>query len=228
MTNRLLSILTAIGSATISGSISLTSMSAVRAQEIAISVSPMVTMSQLKGSQARASFSVTNKGTIPLRTRIYAQDFDYDREKGYVKAATHPNSASPFLQFSPRELVIPPGVTRDVRISITIPPSKPDGEYRVAVFTEDLTERKITDPNQKFVTTIRPQIASVFFVAKGNISSQLSAVSVSWNENTKLPRLVLKNQGQASAYPTVNWKLEQSGKSVVNSEIQGVILQSGK
>jgi hypothetical protein len=227
MNDRLVRLLSAIGSVAVINYIGLNS-SMARAQEVAINVSPMVTMSQLKGSQSRATFSVTNKGTTPIRTRIFSQDFEYDKEKGYVKIANHPNSASPYLQFSPKELVIAPGVTRDVRVNITIPPSQPDGEYRVAVFTQDLTERKITDPNQKFVTVIRPQIASVFFVAKGNVSPQLSATSVGWNKETKFPRIVLKNQGQASGYPTVIWKLEQGGKAVANSELQGVIVQAGK
>jgi hypothetical protein len=227
MTNRLVKLLSTIASVAIIGG-GISAISIAQAQEVSITVSPMVSLNQLQGSQSRASFSVTNKGTIPIRTRIYAQDFDYDKEKGYVKIENHPNSANPYLQFSPKELVIPPGVTRDVRINITIPPSKPDGEYRVAVFTEDLTERKITDPNQKFVTIIRPQIASVFFVTKGNGRPQLNAVNVGWNEKTKLPRLVLKNQGQASAYPSVIWKIEQGGKSLVNSEIQGVVIQAGK
>jgi hypothetical protein len=200
----------------------------VFAQAVSITVSPMVTITKLKGAQARGSFSITNKSQIPIRTRIYAQDFDYDKDKGYTKTANHANSASPYLQFSPKELVIPPGVTRDVRLNITIPPSKPDGEYRVAVFTEDLTERKITDPKQKYITIVRPVIGSVFFVSKGSVTPQLSAVSVGWNAETNKPRLVLKNQGQASAYPDIDWKLKQGNKEIASHIIQGIVLQSGR
>jgi hypothetical protein len=199
----------------------------VFAQSVSIGVSPMVTITQLKGAQARASFAVTNASNIPIRTRIYAQDFNYDSEKGYVKIDSHANSASPYLQFSPKELIIPPGVTREVRINITIPPSKPDGEYRVAVFTEDLTERKIVD-SKKNITVIRPQIGSIFFISKGSISPQLSAVSVGWNAETKRPRLLLKNQGQVSAYPNVDWKLKQGNTEITNHLVQGVVLQAGR
>jgi hypothetical protein len=228
MTNKITNLLTTLVGMSIVSTSSIAVVTPVWAQDISIAVSPLVTLRQLQGSQSRASFSVTNSGTTPIRTRIYAQDFEYDKDKGYVKIASHPNSAAPFLQFSPKELVIPPGVTRDVRLNITIPPSQPDGEYRVAIFTEDLTERKITDPNQKFVTVIRPQIASLFFVTKGNVTSQLSAVSVGWNSDKKSPRLVLKNLGQASAYPAINWQIEQGGKSIVNSEIRGIVIQNGK
>jgi hypothetical protein len=200
----------------------------VCAQAVSITVSPMVTIGQLKGAQSRSSFSISNKSQIPIRTRVYAEDFDYDAQQGFVKISDHPHSANPYLQFSPKELVIPPGGTREVRLNITIPPSKPDGEYRVAVFTEDLTERKITDPNNLYSTIIRPRIASVFLISKGAITAQISAVSVSWNLETNKPRLLLRNQGQASAYPEVNWKLKQGNREIDSHSIQGIVLLAGR
>jgi hypothetical protein len=225
--NRLFNTVTILGGLTVASSSMVLSAPAY-AQAVSITVSPMVTISKIKGAQSRASFSVTNKSQIPIRTRIYAQDFDYDVEKGYVKTTSHSNSANPYLQFSPKELVIPPGVTREVRVNITIPPSKADGEYRVAVFTEDLTERKITDTKNKYITIIRPQIGSIFFVSKGSISPQLTALSVGWNPETNRPRLLLKNQGQSSAYPEVDWKLKQGNAEIASHSIQGIVLQAGK
>jgi P pilus assembly chaperone PapD len=196
------------------------------AQAISVAVSPMVTINQLKGAQARASFSITNKGQQPLRTRVYAQDFDYDKQKGYVKTNTHANSANPYLQFSPKELIIPPGVTRVVRVNFTIPPSRPDGEYRVAVFTEDLTERKIFNPKDQYVAVLRPRIGSVFFISKGTASPQLSAISADWNAATNKPRLLLKNQGLASAYANIDWKLQQANTKITGESVRGIILQA--
>jgi P pilus assembly chaperone PapD len=194
------------------------------AQSVSISVSPMVTIQPMKGSQAKANFSVTNAGETPIRTRIYAEDFDYDREEGYVKIARHPSSATPYLQFSPRELTIAPGVTREVRVNITIPPSQPDKEYRVAVFTEDLTERKPS--SGRFKSVIRPQIASIFYIAKGKLTTEISAESVSWDPKQNIPRLLLKNRGQVSAYPDINWKLSQGKTEITSGIIRGIVLQS--
>ena len=198
------------------------------AQTVSISVSPMVTIQPIKGSQSRSSFSVTNSSTIPIRTRIYAEDFDYDRSEGYTKTGNHPNSASPYLQFSPKELVIAPGVTREVRVSVTIPPSQADKEYRVAVFTEDLTERAITPGKTQVVTIIRPQIASIFYISKGTLTPELSAIGAIWDPKTKKPRLLLKNKGTASAYPDVEWKLRQGDKEIAGSRIFGVVLQADR
>lgn len=191
-----------------------------------MTVSPMVTIAPIRGSQARASFSVSNPGTTAFRARIYAEDFDYNRNTGFEKIATHPNSARPYLQFSPTEIVVAPGVSRDVRLNIVIPPSKPNGEYRVAIFTEDLTERQITNPNNQLVTVIRPQIGAIFFVAKGEVKPELSAIMAEWNAQTSKPRLVFKNQGNGSAYPVVSWKLKRGDTQVASHAIQGVVLQA--
>jgi hypothetical protein len=200
----------------------------VYAQAMSITVSPMATIAQTKGAQARASFSVTNNGEAAIRTRIFTQDFDYDPDKGYVKIKDHPHSAIPYLQFSPQELVIPPGVTREVRLNITIPPSKPDGEYRVAVFTEDLTEREIIDPKTKYIMILKPRIGSIFFISKGKNTSELSAVSANWNVESGKPHLVLKNQGKASAYSNIDWKLKQGNVDIASHQVHGLVLQAGR
>jgi hypothetical protein len=200
----------------------------IQAETFSMSLSPMVTIQKLSNARSRANFSIFNGGSTPIRIRVYAQDFEYDKEKGYMKTAEHPNSASPYVLFSPKELVVPPGVTRDVRVSVTIPPSKMDGEYRVAIFAQDLTERKIINPENKYVSIVRPQIASIFFVSKGNITPELRAVNVDWNRATTMPRLVIKNQGQASAYPEVKWQLKQGQTEIASNKILGVVLQAGR
>jgi P pilus assembly chaperone PapD len=200
----------------------------IQAQTSSMSLSPMVTIQKLNNARSRATFSIVNGGSEPIRIRVYTQDFEYDKEQGYMKIADHPDSASPYVIFSPKELVIAPGVTRDVRVSVAIPPSKKDGEYRVAIFAQDLTERKVINPDQKYVTVVRPQIASIFFISKGNISPELRAVSVGWNRGTSMPRLVIKNQGQASAYPEVRWQLKKGNTEIAKDKISGVVLQSSR
>ena len=57
---------------------------------------------------------------------------------------------------------------------------------------------------------------------------QLSAVSVGWNSETSKPRLLLKNQGQGSAYANVDWKLKQGNTEITSHRIQGIVLQAGR
>jgi P pilus assembly chaperone PapD len=218
-------------SATIVG-LFLTSLQMLSAATNAVAgsfnISPMVTISDAKGSQAKGSINVSNSGKEPLRMRVYAEDFTYTRTTGYVPSSKHERSAIPYLQFSPRELTVPPGVTRNVRVGITLPPSAPDGEYRAAIFVEELREQEVkTDAPKKNQVVMLARVASVFFIAKGGVKADLQVNSAVWNNQQKTLNIVLTNQGKKSAYPNVFWKIVQNGKEVTDGSILGVVSQSG-
>lgn len=191
------------------------------------SVSPMVNISDTRGGQARGAINITNSGKEPLRMRVYAEDFTYNRNKGYVSIPTHNRSAIPYLQFSPRELTIPPGVTRNVRVGVTLPPSLSDGEYRASVFVEELKEQKIEQNNTGGTPVVlTARVASIFFIAKGAVKADLQGNSAIWNSKEKTINILMANQGKKSAYPIVKWKISQNGKEVADGSILGVVLQS--
>jgi P pilus assembly chaperone PapD len=201
--------------------------SATNAVAGSFNISPMVTISDTKGSQAKGSINVSNSGATPLRMRVYAEDFTYTRTTGYVASSKHEHSAIPYLQFSPRELTVPPGVTRNVRVGITLPPSAPDGEYRAAIFVEELREQEVkTDAPKKNQVVMLARVASVFFIAKGGVKANLQVNSAVWNNQQKTLNIVLTNQGKKSAYPNVFWKISQNGKEINDGSILGVVLQS--
>lgn len=193
------------------------------------SLSPMVTISDAHSGQAKGSINVSNNGKEPLRMRVYAEDFSYNRTKGYSDISSHGNSAIPYLQFSPRELTVPPGVTRNVRVGIALPASAPDGEYRAAIFVEELREQEVkTDAPKKNRVVMLAQVASLFFISKGGVKANLQANTAVWNNQQKTLNIVLTNQGKKSAYPNVNWKISQNGKEVNNGNISGAIVQAEK
>lgn len=189
-------------------------------------ISPMVTVSDTKGNQAKGVINVVNSGDKPLRMRVYAEDFTYDRKKGYVATPKHERSAIPYIQFSPRELTVPPGVTRNVRVGIMLPPSAPDGEYRAAIFVDELREQEVATEASKNQVVMLARVASVFFIAKGGVKANLQLNSVVWNNQQKTLNIVLSNQGKKSAYPKVFWKISQAGKEVSNGSLLGVVLQA--
>jgi hypothetical protein len=191
------------------------------------SVGPLVTIVPLERSQARATLNVINAGDEPIRLRIYVEDFTYERAEGFAPAPSHPFSAVQYLQFSPRELVVPPKVARNVRVNILIPSSAPDGEYRAVVFAEELTGNDTPQAKTDSSLAVKFRVGSVFFVTKGSGKSDLSATDVVWNQQKNQPQLVLNNKGLSSINPEVQWKIERDGKEVDSGSIAGVIVQNG-
>jgi hypothetical protein len=209
---------------TLAHTIFLSTITAAQAQNF--TVSPMITLAESKGGQAKSSVIVTNNAREPLRLRVFAEDFTYDRTKGFAIIKSHNRSAVPYLQFSPRELVVPPGVTRNIRVSTILPPSTPNGEYRVVLFLEDLKEKQIQNTGNSNPVVMKAKVASVFYISKGSIRADVQANSAIWDNKAKKLALVLSNKGQRSAYPNVDWKIEKDGKEIAKSVIAGVVLQS--
>jgi P pilus assembly chaperone PapD len=188
-------------------------------------VSPMVTITEAKGGQSKASITIRNKGKELLRMRVYAEDFTYERKKGFVTTGNHDRSAVPYVQFSPRELAIPPGITRSIRVSTLLPPSIPDREYRAVIFVEDLKERNLKENNGNAIV-IKARVASVFYTSKGEARSDLQIGEVVLNNN-KLS-IVLTNKGKQSGYPDVNWRIDKDGKEIAKDILRGILVQSEK
>ena len=195
-----------------------------------VSISPLVTIEQLQGSQNKTTVTVSNGSDKTLRARIVTTDFTYDRDTGFIAIPNHAKSAIPYLQFSPREFVVPPGVSRTVRVGFTIPPSLPDGEYSAALYIEGLQEQKVSQiiGGQQSITTIRPRIASIFFINKGAGKSQLSIASAQWNSKSKEPVVIFNNQGTTTAYPNLSWKILKGGNPVAEGKLEGIVLVAGK
>lgn len=176
-------------------------------------VSPMVTINQVRGGQSKGSISITNDGTEPLRVRAYAEDFVYDRSRGFTIIKAHDRSIIPYLQFSPRELVIPPGVTRSVRVMTTLPSNLADGEYRGVVFVEDLKEKPVTTTNGNQMS-ISARIASVFFISKGNTGTELQVNGAVWDNSNKKLKILIANKGSRSATSNTEWRITKDGQEV--------------
>jgi hypothetical protein len=198
---------------------------AAQPKESNFSISPLVNILNLRNGQAKGVINITNKGQDPLRMRIYSENFTYDRSKGYVASDNHPQSAINYLQFAPRELVIPPGITRNVRVGTTIPGNLPDGEYRASIFAEDLNERNVTSSQGQQIK-IQTRVACLFYFSKGANKSELSMTAATWDSARKDLLMVLSNKGKRTSYPAINWRLEKDGKVVIQDKFSGVLLQS--
>ncbi|MBE8965499.1 P pilus assembly protein, chaperone PapD [Nostocales cyanobacterium LEGE 12452] len=178
-----------------------------------MSVSPLVIEAKAERGQAQGMITISNTSKTPSRIRIYAQPFTYSRDTGFQTLPSSPSDLTKYLQFSPRELTVKPGEVRRVRLISRLAPNLPDGEYRAVVFNETLSESKDAAGNN---VTLVARIGVTFYVRKGNLSPQLAIDGASFNPEQKQIQILVRNHGQATVLPSLNWTLRQ-GQTVVKT-----------
>jgi P pilus assembly chaperone PapD len=197
---------------------------AVQAQ---VNLSPMKIEVRANRGQGQGVINITNTSNETFRARIYAESFTYHRDNGFETLPSSPTDLRPYLQFSPRELVVPPGTTRKVRLNARLAPNLPDGEYRTMIFTEPLKANTINDGNGN-TTKIITRVGSAFFVRKGDVRPNLTVDSARWDSNRNQIQMLVGNTGKASTYPSIKWTIKQNGAVVKTGETPsaGIVAES--
>lgn len=179
-----------------------------------VGLSPLIIESKLDKGKAEGVITVTNPEKETFRARVYPELFIYDPEAGFKIIPADQSSIIPYLQFSPRELEVPANKERKVRFIIRTPPSLPDGEYRVVIFTENLKQSDIKQG--QFTTAIVARVGTVVFIRKGNVSPKLTIDSAKYNPKKQGLELIVKNTGTATGYGVINWKLKQGNQEITS------------
>ncbi|MGB7444113.1 MAG: P pilus assembly protein, chaperone PapD [Coleofasciculaceae cyanobacterium] len=192
-----------------------------------LGASPLTIEVEANRGQAQAVINIINPTNTPLRARIYTEPFTYDRNQGFQTLPSSPNDLSSYLQFSPRELTIPPGVSRRIRLRALLAPNLPEGEYRAVVFTETLQEA--SESNQNAVSVIT-RVGTNVYVRKGDLSPNLAVDGASFDSDKNQLLLLVRNTGNASVKSGVRWQLKQGGNVVRSGELppSTVIAQSDR
>ncbi len=178
-----------------------------------VGLTPLVLELQAERGQAQAVISIDNVSDQTFRARVYPQPFTYHPEQGFQTLTASPNDLAPYLQFSPRELAVPPKTSRLVRVFVRFPPSLPDGEYRTAIFTENLTETPFIN-TEGVKIQVGTRVGTAVYVRKGAVSANLVVENARFKGQHNQIQLFIKNTGQASARPQMSWTLKQ-GETVV-------------
>ncbi|AFY55759.1 hypothetical protein Riv7116_3295 [Rivularia sp. PCC 7116] len=178
-----------------------------------IKITPLVIEKEVRQGKAQGVINITNTSNETFRARVYTAPFTYN-QNGFEELESSPQDLSPYLTFSPRELVLEPGQTRQIRAISRLLPSSAKGEYRAIIFTEDLEEIKTTSGNQTIGVT--PRMGVTFYVRNGDASPNLKLESASYNPETKKVSLQVKNSGNATARPKIKWNLQNSSGNVAN------------
>ncbi|MEM9541838.1 MAG: P pilus assembly protein, chaperone PapD [Cyanobacteria bacterium P01_E01_bin.42] len=191
-----------------------------------LGVSPIVLEIQARRGQSQGFISIYNTGSEPYRARVYAQPFTYDRDRGFQALPETPLDLTPYLQFTPRELVVQPGQNRRVRLIGRFPPSLAEGEYRTALMVEGLDPVTIVDGAGNTLNIVQ-RIAATVFVRNGELEAELVADRAFWDAQSRQIIILVQNLGGASARPGVEWRLLQGGTEIDRGEISPEIVLAG-
>ncbi|KST63704.1 P pilus assembly protein, chaperone PapD [Mastigocoleus testarum BC008] len=179
-----------------------------------VGVSPLIIQSEARRGQAQGMITIKNTGNTRKRVRLYAQPFTYSRDAGFQILKSSPNDLTPYLQFSPRELTIPPNTRRRVRLYTRMPPNLPDRELRAVVFNETLKQTKDGDGNN---VALKTRIGVTVFVANGDIASELKIDKAGFNRKKEQIQLLVSNKGNETVRPKIRWKLSH-GKTTIHAD----------
>ncbi|MEB3311671.1 MAG: hypothetical protein VKJ02_15715 [Snowella sp.] len=194
------------------------------AQAQLLRVSPLVIQTQAEKGQARSSVEFTNIGNNAYRARIYAMPFTYNRD-GLKNLKSSPQDLTPYLTFSPRELVLEPNQTRTVRLNARFAPTVPDGEYRVMLYADPLNE--IDPANPTPAVTLRTRLGITVYVRKGDLAPNLVVQQATYNPQKKQILLLTRNSGSATTRPKAQWKISQGKQEIAVGRLEETTVIAG-
>ena len=174
-------------------------------------VSPLVIQTQSEREQARGLIEVTNTGKIPLRARVYAVPFTYNRQ-GLETLSSSSHDLRPYLSFSPKELILEPNQTRTIRFNARFPQDVTDGEYRALLYLDQLVEREPN--NTKPTVVIKTRLGITVYVNKGKNLPALSLLKATYEPQQRQIVLLVNNSGKVTVRPRTTWQISQATTSV--------------
>ncbi|AMA10149.1 hypothetical protein [Picosynechococcus sp. PCC 73109] len=188
-----------------------------------VQVSPMVIKTETSQGMANGVISLTNQGTQSQRVRLSAESFTYTRT-GFATAESDPYDLSPYLMFSPRELVLEPGQTRRVRLITRMLPSTANGEYRSVIFAEPLRERDEAGGG----LSIRARVGVTVYVKHGQVNFALTPVEASYDPTKQEFQLLVSNPSNGTVQSKGTWTLSQNDQPLLQADIdQRTVIAGG-
>jgi P pilus assembly chaperone PapD len=139
-----------------------------------------------------------------------------DGQVEFYRAGTQPNSASPWLIYSPAETTVEPGRTHSIRVTVTVPKEAAPGDHLAALIVEQRPDSLKFNQNRRQMV-VRYRMACVFYIKvpqltrRGSLQNLQAAADASGV--TVVP--TLRNEGNSVLRPVSSAKvLDAAGRTV--------------
>ncbi|HYV13604.1 MAG TPA: hypothetical protein VE980_22050 [Pyrinomonadaceae bacterium] len=155
-------------------------------------------------------YHTTSENSQPVRIVASLNDWTIDRD-GQVKferANTLPNSASPWLIYSPAETTVMPGNLHAIRVTISVPKDATPGDHLTALIVEQRPDNiKLSENRRQMV--IRYRMAAVFYIKVPQLRRRgsLESLRAETKDDQILVTPLLKNSGNTVIRPLTSLKV---------------------
>ena len=156
----------------------------------------------------------------PVRIVASLNDWTIDRtgQVQFEKPNTLPNSASPWLIYSPAETTVTPGNLHAIRVTISVPKDASPGDHLSALIIEQRPDNLKLNENRRQMV-IRYRMAAVFYIKVPHLRRQgsLESLQAELKEGQVVVTPLLKNAGNSVIRPVTSLKVtDSSGVPVVD------------
>jgi hypothetical protein len=155
----------------------------------------------------------TTENSQPVRIVASLNDWTIDRD-GQVKferANTLPNSASPWLIYSPAETTVTPGNLHAIRVTVSVPKDATPGDHLTALVVEQRADNIKLNENRRQVV-IRYRMAAVFYIKVPQLRrhGSLESLRAQATADQVVVTPLLRNSGNSVVRPLMSLKVTDS------------------
>lgn len=154
----------------------------------------------------------------PVRIVASLNDWTITRE-GFVEffpANSRPNSASPWIIYTPGEAAVAPGTPHAIRVTVSVPANAAPGDHLAALIIEQRPENlKLAENTRQMI--VRYRLASVFYIKVGKLTrkGEFGDLIAATTEEGLAITSILKNSGNSVVRPTASMSVfDADGKAV--------------
>src|ERR1043165_8925222 len=155
-------------------------------------------------------YHTTGENSQPVRIVASLNDWTIERDGQvrFERANTLPNSASPWLIYSPAETTVVPGNLHAIRVTVSVPKDATPGDHLTALVVEQRPDNIKLNQNRRQVV-IRYRMAAVFYIKVPQLRRQgsLESLRAEATENQVVVTPLLKNAGNSVLRPLTSLKV---------------------
>jgi hypothetical protein len=165
-------------------------------------------------------YHTSEKNAQPVRVIASLNDWTIDRtgQVQFERANTYPNSASPWLIYSPAETTVIPGNMHAIRVTISVPKDATPGDHLTALIVEQRPDNIKLNQNRRQMV-IRYRMAAVFYIKVPQLRrlGSLESLRAETKDDQVIITPLLKNAGNSVIRPVTSLKVtNSSGVAVVD------------